>query len=149
MTEDILISVKGMHALDGTGENDEVEVFSAGKYYFKNGKHYVFYDEVPEDGGEVIKTRITLQGEWMEVQKKGPASSSMVFEADKKHTSWYNTPFGNLMMGIEVTDMNVVEKENLIEVRVDYGLEVNYDRVADSRIRIRVMSKDSGLFHLR
>ena len=44
MTEDILISVRGMHALESTGEDDEVEIFSAGKYYFKNGKHYVFYD---------------------------------------------------------------------------------------------------------
>lgn len=149
MTEDILISVKGMHALEATGEDDEVETFSAGKYYFKNGKHYIFYEETPEDGSGTIKNRITLQGEWMEVQKKSPLSSTMTFEVDKKHTSWYNTPFGNLMTGIEVTDMNVTEQENLIEVSVDYTLEVNYERVADSRIRIKVMAKDSGLFSLR
>lgn len=149
MTEDILISVRGMHALESTGEDDEVEIFSAGKYYFKNGKHYVFYEEVPEDGSGVIKNRIILQGNWMEVQKKGLASSTMTFEANKMHTSWYHTPFGNLMMGIEVTDMNVEEQENLIEVHIEYALDVNYERMADSRIRIRIMAKDSGLFKLR
>ena len=51
MTEDVLISVKGLHALD-TADEEEVEVFSAGKYYFKNGKHYIFYDEMVEDTGK-------------------------------------------------------------------------------------------------
>lgn len=149
MTEEILISVKGMHALEGDAQDDTVEVFSAGKYYFKNGKHYIFYEEIPTDGSGLVKNRITLQDNWMEVQKKGAMNSTMTFETDKKHMSWYNTPFGNLMTGIEVTDMSMSEQENLIEVCVDYALEVNYERVADSRIQIRVMAKDSGLFSLR
>lgn len=149
MKEDILISVRGMHALEATGEDDEVEIFSAGKYYFKNGKHYIFYDETPEDGSAVVKNRITLRGDCMEVQKKGIMSTNMVFEINQKHTGWYNTPFGNLMTGIEVTDMNITEQENMIEVSVDYVLEVNCERVADSNIRIKVMAKDSGLFHLK
>ena len=45
MTEEVLISVKGLHAL-ATEDEDEVEVFSAGKYYFKNGKHYILYEEM-------------------------------------------------------------------------------------------------------
>lgn len=85
----------------------------------------------------------------MEVQKKGIMSTNMVFEINQKHTGWYNTPFGNLMTGIEVTDMNITEQENMIEVSVDYVLEVNCERVADSNIRIKVMAKDSGLFHLK
>lgn len=149
MTEEILVSVKGLHALEGEAEDDMVEIFSAGKYYFKNGKHYIFYEEVPEDGSGTVKNRITLQDNWMEVQKKGAMNATMTFEADKKHMSWYNTPFGNLMTGIEVMDMNVSEQENLIEVSVNYALEVNYERVADSRIQIRIMAKDSGLFSLR
>ena len=149
MTEDILVSVKGIHALDPSEKDDEVEIFSAGKYYFKNGKHYILYEEMAEDGSGVVKSRITLRDGCMEVQKKGIFSTKMVFEKDRKNTSWYSTPFGNLMTGVEVTNMNVTEQEELIEIKVDYILEVNYERVADSRICIRVMAKDSGLFHLK
>lgn len=148
MTEDILISVKGLHTLEST-EEEEIEVFSAGKYYFRDGKHYIFYDETVEDSGEVVKNRITLRDGFMEVQKKGPMNAKMIFEQDHKNTSWYDTPFGNLLAGIEVTAMQVTQQEDLLEVSVDYVLEVNYERIADCRIRIRVMSKDSGLFRLR
>lgn len=148
MTEDILISVKGLHTMESEQE-DEIEVFSAGKYYLKNGKHYIFYEELVEDTKEVIKNRITLADGCMEVQKSGPMTAKMVFERDKKNESWYNTPFGNLLAGIEVTSMNVKEQEDLLEIGVDYELEVNYERLADCRIEIKVMSKGSGAFSLR
>ena len=148
MTEDILISVKGLHMMDGEQE-DQVEVFSAGKYYLKNGKHYILYEEMEENTREVIKNRITLRGDCMEVQKSGLMTTKMVFEKTKKNMSWYTTPFGNLLAGIEVTSMNIREQEDLLEIGVDYELEVNYEKMADCRIEIRVMSKDSGLFSLR
>lgn len=148
MTEDVLISVKGLHALDAADE-EEVEVFSAGKYYFKNGKHYIFYDEMLEDTGTVVKNRITLKDGRMEVKKTGPFHSQLVFEEERKNNSWYNTPFGQLMAGIEVQSMRVKEEENLLEIRVDYNLEINYEPVAECQIQIKVMAKDSGLFKLR
>lgn len=148
MTEDILISVKGFHTLDNTEDDQEIEVFSAGKYYFKNGKHYILYEEQVEDSAEIIKNRITLKDGCMEVRKSGPVHSQMVFEQDRKNMSWYNTPFGDLMAGIRVTDMQITEEENLLDIHVSYQLEVNYERIADSKIEIRVMAKESGLFRL-
>ena len=148
MTEEVLISVKGLHALEAEDE-DEVEVFSAGKYYFKNEKHYILYEEIVEDTSAVVKNRITLKNGRMEVTKTGPFHSQLVFEEDKKNNCWYNTPFGQILIGTEVKSMRVKEEENLLEIRVDYELELNYEKAADCSIQIRVMAKDSGLFKLR
>lgn len=148
MKEDILISVKGLHTLDKDGEQEEIEVISPGKYYFKNGKHYIFYEEQPQDGTECIRNRISLCDGLLELQKKGAMSTKMVFERDKRSESWYNTPFGNLLAGITVTDMQVKEEQQQIDISIEYDLEVNYERLADCRIEIKVMEKDSGLFHL-
>lgn len=148
MTEDVLVSVRGFHQIDGP-QRDEVEVFAPGKYYFKNGKHYILYDEVVEDTRETVKNRITLRDGRMEVRKKGPIVTSMTFDRGQKNSSWYNTPVGPLYTGISVKDMQVKEQENLLEIKVEYELEVNYEHVADSQIVIRVMTKDSGLFRLR
>lgn len=130
-------------------DEEEVEVFSAGKYYFKNGKHYVLYDEMVEDTKTMVKNRITLKDGRLEVKKSGPVNALLVFEEEKKNNSWYNTPFGQLLAGIDVQSMRVKEQEDLIEIQVDYELEINYERVADCRIQIRIMAKDSGLFRLR
>ena len=89
-----------------------------------------------------------MKNDCLEVQKKGLIDSKMIFEQDKKNTSWYNTPFGNLLAGTTVTDMSVKEADDLIDIHVKYELEVNYERVADCCIQIKVMAKDSGLFHI-
>ena len=44
--------------------------------------------------------------------------------------------------------MQVKEEEQQIDISIEYDLEVNYERLADCRIEIKVMEKDSGLFHL-
>lgn len=147
MTKDVLVSVRGLHTMEGATEN-EIEVISAGKYYNRNGKHYVIYEEAVEGTHEVVENCIKLQKGRLEVKKKGPMQTQLVFEKDKKNMSWYFTPYGNMMAGIEVTEMQVSESSDLLEVNVDYSLEMNYEHMADCSINIRVMAKDSGLFHL-
>ena len=101
MTEDILISVKGLHALNDAEDEQEqeIEVFSAGKYYFKNGKHYILYEEQSEEDGSIIKNRITLKNDCLEVQKKGLIDSKMIFEQDKKIPAGTIHPLGTFLQG--------------------------------------------------
>ena len=44
MTKDVLVSISGAHTLDG--DSDDISVITAGSYYYKNGKHFIIYDEV-------------------------------------------------------------------------------------------------------
>ncbi|MCC8066474.1 MAG: DUF1934 domain-containing protein [Clostridiales bacterium] len=162
MTKDVLVSVKGLHSVKGadshTGpagnknpgqdEDDTVELISAGKYYFRNGKHYVEYEELEEETNTVIKNRITLRDRHLEVIRKAPFQTKMIFEENTKNTSWYNTPVGSMLAGFDVNEMQIRESDDLIEIGVDYALEINYEHVSDSHIQIRIMAKDSGLFHL-
>ena len=149
MTEDVLITVTGLHAVNGEEDQEnEVEITSAGKYYKKNGKHFVIYDEVQQETGDIIKNRLKLSEGAMEIRKTGPMKTSMVFENGKKNRSWYGTPYGNMLAGIEVTQMEMQESEDIIDVNIEYILEMNYEHVSDAAIHIRIMAKDSGLFRL-
>lgn len=147
MTREVLVSVKGLHVMEAMTE-EEIEMISAGKYYNRNGKHYVVYDEAVEGTKEIVQNYIKLQDGRMELRKKGPLQTQMIFERDKKNTSWYFTPYGNMLAGIEVKDMKVNESDDLIEVNVDYSLEMNYEHIADCSIMVKIMAKDSGLFRL-
>lgn len=149
MTEDVLITVTGLHMVNGEADEDQsVEITSAGKYYKKNGKHFVLYDEVEQETGSIIKNRLKLSGDGLELQKKGQTNASMKFENGKKNMSWYGTPYGNMLAGVEVTSMKVEESDQLIDININYILEMNYEHVSDSEIRIKIMAKDSGLFRL-
>ena len=74
MTKDVLVSISGLQmAVSEMESNDDepIEVVSAGTYYFKDGKHYIFFEEVAEGLPGVTKTQIRLTGkEALEVMKK-------------------------------------------------------------------------------
>ena len=46
MTKEILLSISGLHFVDG--ENRYTYRVTAGDYYNRGGKHYILYDEVVE-----------------------------------------------------------------------------------------------------
>lgn len=60
MTKDVLVSVRGAHIADG--ETNNLEVITAGSYYFKNGKHYIIYDEILEGEEGSIRNTIKANG---------------------------------------------------------------------------------------
>ena len=151
MTEDILISVRGLHTLDieqEEEETDELEMTMSGKYYFRNGKHYVLFEETDEESQSVVKNRFKLSEDRLEISKKGVMNATMTFQRGEKSSSWYGTPVGDMQLGIEVTDMQLMEGEDEIEMNVAYALEMNSEHVSDSRIRLRIMERNKGLFRI-
>ena len=151
MTEDILVSVRGLHTLDIEQEEeqtDELEMTMPGKYYFRNGKHYVLFEETDEESQSVVKNRFKLSEDRLEISKKGVMNATMTFQRGEKSSSWYGTPVGDVQLGIEVTDMQLMEGEDEIEMNVAYALEMNSEHVSDSRIRLRIMERNKGLFRI-
>ena len=148
MTKEVLISISGLQ-VSPESETDTVEMIAPGEYYFRNNKHYLVYNEVEEGQTEPsTKNVIKFSNDYMEVIKKGPMSVHMVFEKDKKNISYYNTPFGSLLIGIDAKKVEVEESENEINVKVDYKLEMNYEHLADCNITMNIKSKEVRDFKL-
>lgn len=147
MTKDILVKIIGLQ-FAGEDDSDATEVITSGTYYLKNGKHYVLYDEVMEGSTEVTKNVIKMGIDTMEVTRKGPASVHMVFEKGKKNVSYYYTPYGNLLIGIDTKSIEIKETEHDINAQVKYGLEINYEHVADCHITVSVKSKEARDFKI-
>ena len=59
MTKDVLITISGIQTIDGE-VNDPIETVTPGEYYFRNGKHYILYDEVQEGVPGVTKCMIKI-----------------------------------------------------------------------------------------
>ena len=148
MTKDVLIRVKGLQMVDEADQAEPIEVVTAGEYYFRNGHHYVKYDEMLEGFDENTINYIKVGENSMEVRKKGVTNVHMVFEQDKKNITYYQTPFGNIQMGISAARVNCEETENNIDIHVDYALEMNNEHVADCFIEVNIKPKHSSDFHL-
>lgn len=142
MTKDVLVKISGLQFGEEIEDDEPVEIITTGNYYKKNGKHYILYDEVQEGFDGVTKNVIKLNDDFMDVTKRGATNVHMMFEKNKKNLSYYSTPYGNLLVGINATDVKVSETEDNIDIKVDYKLEVNYEHLAECTITMSVMSKD-------
>jgi uncharacterized beta-barrel protein YwiB (DUF1934 family) len=85
---------------------------------------------------------------YMELTKKGEVNVHMVFEKNKKNVTYYYTPYGSLLMGIDAYRVEVLEKEDELRVEVEYALELNNEHLANCRIRIKAVPRRESEFKL-
>ncbi len=140
MTKEVLITICGLqNGPDADGE--PIEMTTAGEYYYKNGKHYVLYEEVMEGENKPTKNRIKIAPGLLELTKSGVVNVHMLFEENCKNITHYYTPYGVLQMGLDTKLVHIEEEENEMQVAVDYALEINQEFAADCNIRISIKSK--------
>lgn len=149
MTKDVLVSISGLHtdilAADPDEEDEAIEVVTPASYYCKNGKHYVIYDEVMEGMPGITKNKIKITGtDSVEIMKTGISNSHMIFEKNKKNLTYYDTPYGKMLIGVNTRNMKVNVTDQKIDIQVDYELDVNHEPLADCEIHMNITSKLEG-----
>lgn len=142
MDKDVLVSISG---LQFDADNKEaLEMITVGDYYKRNGKHYVVFDETMEGFEGTTRNMIKFNEHMVDITKKGVTNVHMVFEEKQKNMTYYDTPFGNLLIGLSTSRIDVNEEENVIEIKIDYSLDINYEFVSDCKISICLKEKKAG-----
>ena len=141
MNKDVLIHVRGLQLMETDDEQEPIEIVVPGQYYFRNGSHYLRYEEMLDDSAQTTVNYIKMSSE-------GVVNVHMVYEQGKKNKTFYNTPYGTLQMGIAATGLELKESEDDIQMKVDYALDMNEEHVADCYLTVQAQSKDSDEFVL-
>ena len=143
MNKKVLVSISGLQT--EIGDDEAVEVISPGEYHERDGRHYILYEEIHEEGERengISKNLLKISPDYIELTKKGYANVNMIFEKDKKTMTYYQTPFGNLLIGLYTTNISVVEEKEEMIATIDYSLDINYDYVSDCNIKIKVSNRN-------
>lgn len=148
MTKEVFVRLSGMQFSSESETTDPVEVISLGTYAKKNGKHYIAYDEIQDDLSQVVKNTVKIQDNCYEVIKGGPIRTHLRFEEGKSHSTFYETPYGNLVVQVHTKEVDFEEKEEELNIHVSYELEINYEKLADCRIEMCVQAKNDNNFVL-
>ena len=117
MKKDVLIHVRGLQMMDPEEEQEPIEIVVPGQYYYRNGSHYLRYEEMMDDTAEPTVNYIKMSAQGVEVRKQGQVNVHMVFEQGKKNMTFYSTPFGTLQMGIAATGLIAVSHMFLIHIQ--------------------------------
>ncbi len=144
MTKEVLIHIKTQQILRDRAKDDNgdvIELMVGGEYYFRNGMHYLVYDEVMEGFTESTQNFVKIRPDFMQVRKKGTVNVTMKFEKGKKNTTLYKTPFGMLEMEMDTKSVRMSETEKNIDICAEYVLGMNGSAVADCKMQMHITAK--------
>lgn len=139
MTKDVLVTVKGKQIAND--HEDEIEVINVGTYHERNGKIYIRYEEQVEGTDASVLNMIKIDGEGIEITKKGSVGAQMIFRENEKINSCYDTPYGMLMMAIYTNQIQCNMEQDKIEINVLYSIEMNGELLSDADVYIKVESR--------
>ena len=107
--------------------------------------HLDVYKRQVEGIPGVTKNKIKIIGDTaMEIMKSGVTNAHMVFEKNKMNITYYETPYGQMQVGIHTRDIEVDVEEDSIDVEVEYGLDINHEALADCRIFLNIRPKQEA-----
>lgn len=141
MKEKVFVKVKGLQFANGQEEEDIIEVINVGRYRIINGSEYVKYDEVYEESTKKSTNTIKISEKCVEITKKGLVTAHMSFVEGEKTMTFYDTPYGSIYLGIFAQNIQIERDEDDIRISIDYSIDMNYEKVADSHIDIEISSK--------
>lgn len=135
MDKNILLKFKSRNGYD-VGE-DNVEFITRGSLNFKNGKYYLKYtEESPENGENKVSTTIKIEDGKVTVLRFGETNTQMIMETGKKHISYYETPYGSIVIGV-ITDSILSDiGENKGKLCINYALEINDSIMSENCINL-------------
>lgn len=148
MTKEVLLTLQGLQFDQREEDSERIETVTVGDYFKKNDRHYVVYEEITEGFEQPTKNRLKFSDHMVELTRNGLVNVHMVFQEKKKNMTNYNTPFGQILVGIDTKRVHIDEKEDNIVVDIDYALDINYEFLSDCHIKIDIRSKENSGFTL-
>lgn len=141
MTRDIILTISGLHTADGE-QDAPIETLTPAQYFYKNGKHYVTYDEVIEGLEGSLKSTLKFTEEYVELIRNGAASTRMIFQPGHEKMMIYQTPMGPLSISLYTEEIDARIGEERITLKIDYSIKTDGAVVSESTVLIDLCPKE-------
>ena len=138
MTDNVIISITGKQ-LYAESSPDEMELVTSGVLKRDSrGGCIISYQESELTGLEGTTTKLHIDGGRVTLLREGNTNSQMVFEEGRRHLSMYETPFGELSIGINTKRMRSTVDEAGGDLEIDYAIEIDNLLAGQNLFRMNV-----------
>ena len=142
MDERYIINVLGTQTVDG--ERDSIEVITTGDMRREDGKIIITYPEFSEEDPNIrTDTTVVFDGSVLSIERRGEMSSRLMLEKGRRHRCLYETPMGQMMIGIFTDSITAQMSDAGGEICASYQLDFNNSAVSYNEFRITVKEKES------
>lgn len=134
--ENVRVSIKGIQQQNE--ESNDVELFTEGKFK-KDGEKYILkYTESEMTGFDNTTTTVEIENEKVSIIRNGNVNSQMIFIKDKKTTSYYNTQFGSLIIGVMADKLDVDINDDGGKIDINYIIDINEEYIGQNSVLIDI-----------
>ena len=132
----VKVSIKGMQTQDD--DTNDVELFTEGQFEKDGDKYILIYKESEMTGFEGTTTTVEIENERVSIIRSGNVSNQMIFLKGKKTTSYYNTQFGSLVIGVMADKMDVDITDEGGKIDISYILDINEEFIGQNNVHIDI-----------
>ena len=137
----VTLFIRGEQYFDDV-DPDTTELVTEGTLELMEEGLRLTYQETSLTGMEGTTTTFEITGPQVTLRRAGTVNSQMVFEEGRKHTSLYETPYGELSVDIQTSALrhNLSDRGGLLEIR--YSIAVEHTVTGRNSFKIRVKRKN-------
>lgn len=103
--------------------DDCIEITTAGKFYFKNGKYYLLYKEYADIGE--VSVMIKVDGDRVSIRRSGASSVTMNYAENYAEEVLYRLPYGDIVLELRTSMVDNMLTEDGGKLAIEYDLVVN------------------------
>ena len=143
--KDVWISISNLQH-DGDEQENTMIFDTAGSYYFDDGIAVLRYQESELTGMDGTMTSVMVMPNQVVVDRAGVLNGRMIFREGMRDSFPYETPYGQLTLGIDTRSIRRNINEHGGDVEIDYNTDLSHAFLAKNRFKISVkeMGKPNG-----
>jgi uncharacterized beta-barrel protein YwiB (DUF1934 family) len=137
--KEAIIKITDRHIQEG--EELSAELTTSGTLEFRPDGFTVTYVETDEEL-KGCTTVLNYRDGAIVMTRTGKYNTELIIEKDRRHTCFYQTPFGELMMGVYTKNIFTDMTENGGSLRFSYTIDFNNDLASENDLDVSVAVKN-------
>lgn len=135
-----IIKIIDRHVQDG--EEYVCELTTSGEFELTDNGCVVNYTETDEELQNCL-TSLNVEGSRkISMTRTGKYNTEMIIEKDRRHTCYYTTPYGELIMGIYAQSVFCDVGENGGTLKFSYTIDFNNAPASENELTVAVTPKE-------
>lgn len=139
----VVVTIVGTQR-DGQGEENSIELITAGHYYEKKGVQYIVYKDTEISGLEGVSTMLKIYQQHVVLVRMGNVQYQQQFRLGEKSHSSYVTPYATMEMGILTQSIEQNLSNSVGDIYIRYELEINGQWQSTNTLSINVREESKS-----
>lgn len=134
-----IVKIIDRHIQDG--EELSCELTTSGEFEITENGCKIVYNETDEELANCV-TALEVEGsKKISMTRSGKYNTEMVIEKDRRHSCYYSTPYGELLMGIYAQKIENNVSENGGTLDFSYTIDFNNTPASENELSVTVTPK--------